>query len=73
MTKNNLNSNRKPWMKHLKTLKFSADGTVLQSTAREQKAANSREATCVKLSRKSRENEYTAAELTAILNSNIRY
>ena len=70
MTKNN--SNRKPWMKHLKTFKFSADGMVLQSTARAQKAANSRAATCVKLSSKFRVNEYTTAELTAVLNSNIR-
>ena len=44
-------SNYKPWMKALKAYRFARGGHMLRETHRDQKEANTREATCVQLSR----------------------
>jgi hypothetical protein len=40
-------SNYKPWMRHLRAFRFSRDGLMAQETARDQRLANTRDATCV--------------------------
>lgn len=44
-------SNYKPWMKELKAYRFARNGHMLTETQRDQREANTREATCVHLSR----------------------